>query len=288
MISQAKADRQAKGVRVRVGTICHWLGISRQGYYQGEKRRHQAALMEEAIAEQVRLIRQRHPRMGGRKIRHKLQPWLVAQGYKIGRDRFFVLLARQGLLVEPQRRKTRTTWAGHWRCENLLASATLTGPHQAWVSDITYLDTEQGFCYLTLITDAFSRYIVGYNVSDTLTTAGALAALQQAFDQRPAAAKTTRLIHHSDRGVQFTDHRFRDYLRQHDAQPSMGAKGDCYDNALAERMNGILKSEYGLGYRFSTLHQVRQALHEAVWLYNHDRPHLTLNFQTPADVHGLH
>lgn len=268
-------------------TICQWLGVSRQAYYQHQRRQQEQAQIEKAICEQVRQLRQKHPRMGGRKLLHKLRPWLAVKGYKIGRDRFFELLGQHDLLVAVNRRQTRTTWAGHWRCDNLLAQATLTGPHQAWVSDITYLDTEQGFCYLTLITDAFSRFIVGYNVSTSLTTDGPLEALQQALRQRPSQARHTTLIHHSDRGSQFTDHRFRDRLRQHGAAPSMGAVGDCYDNALAERMNGILKLEYGLSARFKDLSQVRQAVREAVWLYNHERPHLALNYHTPYDIHHL-
>jgi len=153
------------------------------------------------------------------------------------------------------------------------------------VSDITYIRTERGFCYLTLITDAFSRCIVGYAVSDRLSTDGSLRALQQALASRPDPSQP--LIHHSDRGVQFTDRRYRELLTQNNALSSMGAKGDCYDNALAERMNGILKLEYGLDGTFRNRAEVEQAVRESVWLYNHERPHLALQFQTPAQVHSL-
>ena len=267
--------------------ICDWVGVSRQAYYQQQKRTQTQAQINQAIVDQVKKIRHRHPRMGTRKLLHKLRPWLAENDYKLGRDRLFELLRHNDLLVVPKRRRPRTTWAGHWRCPNRLAQATLTGPHQAWVSDITYLQTEQGFCYLTLITDAFSRFIVGYSLSDNLTTDGPLAALHQAFKQRPAHAQHPALIHHSDHGSQFTDQRFRQQLDQHNALPSMGAVGDCYDNALAERMNGILKDEYGLDACFVDTAQLQQAVRQAVHLYNHDRPHLALNYHTPSDVHYL-
>lgn len=233
----------------------------------------------------MRAIRHRHPRLGCRKLLNRLQPWLAQQGYQIGRDRLFELLGAHNLLIRPQRRRPRTTWAGHWRCQNLLAEATLTGANQAYVSDITYIDTEHGFAYLTLITDAYSRFIVGHHVSDSLATDGSLLALEQAVGQRPAGLG--ELIHHSDRGVQFTDQRYRDRLDQAGGRSSMGAKGDCYDNALAERMNGIIKLEYGLDGCFRDLDQVRRAVRESVWLYNYDRPHLALNYRTPAEYHHL-
>lgn len=265
--------------------LCRWLGMSRQAWYQYRSRQQIKQVKEAAILTQVRKLRQNHTRMGGRKLLHRMRDWLVKQSYKLGRDRLFDLLRQAGLLVRPKRRRTRTTWAGAWRCKNHLASTTLTGPHQAWVSDITYLRTRHGFCYLTLITDAFSRYIVGYAVSNRLTTDGSLRALQQALVQRSALSQP--LIHHSDRGVQFTDHRYRQFLADNNAISSMGAKGDCYDNALAERMNGILKLEYGLDGCFRHLADAQQAVRESVWLYNCERPHLSLQYQTPAQVHTL-
>ncbi len=138
------------------------------------------------ILAQVRTNRQRHPRLGTRKLLNRLRPWMEANGCLIGRDRLFELLRQHQLLIWPKRRRRpRTTWAGHWCCENLLDKATLTGPHQAYVSDITYIDTEQGFSYLTLITDAYSRYIVGSAVSASLATAGSLQALNRALALRP-------------------------------------------------------------------------------------------------------
>ena len=266
--------------------MCRWLGCSRQAYYQHQRRRQRRAGQAALILREVRAIRQRHTRLGTRKLLHRLRPWMQTHGCHMGRDRLFELLRQHQLLIWPKRRRRpRTTWAGHWRCENLLDKATLTGPHQAYVSDITYIDTEHGFNYLTLITDAYSRYIVGAAVSASLATAGSLQALNRALARRPAGSGP--FIHHSDRGTQFTDRRYRGRLKRSDGRSSMGARGDCYDNALAERMNGILKLEYGLDSRFRSIQEVRRAVRESVWLYNHERPHLALHYRTPTEVHKL-
>jgi len=140
--------------------IYGWLRISRQAYYQHQRRRLVRQEIEKAVCEQVRQIRQRHPYMGTRKLWHELQTWLSIENYKVGRDRLFDILRKHDLLVQVRRRRRRTTWAGHWRCPNLLADMTVTRPNQAWVSDITYVETEQGFAYLCLVTDLYSRRIM--------------------------------------------------------------------------------------------------------------------------------
>ena len=150
--------------------------------------------MEEAVCQQVRQIRQRHPRMGTRKLWQELQSWLMAEGYKLGRDRLFDILRRYDLLLKPYRRRRRTTWAGLWRCPNLLAEMAVSRPNQAWVSDITYVETEQGFTYLCLVTDLFSRRIMGFDLSDSLTVEGALRALKMAC--RGARGSLVGLVHH--------------------------------------------------------------------------------------------
>ena len=158
-----------------------WVGVTRQAAYQHRQRRFKREAEEEAIVVQVQKIRQRHPRMGTRKLQQQLQPWLKAHGLKIGRDGLFALLRGRGLLLKPLRRRRRTTWPGHWRCCNLLAEATITRPNQAWVSDITYVETEEGFRYLSLVTDAYSRRIMGYDLSDSLAVEGTIRALRQAI-----------------------------------------------------------------------------------------------------------
>jgi transposase InsO family protein len=261
-----------------------WLGISRQAYYQHQRRRVAREAMEKAVCEQVRKIRQRHPRMGVRKLWQALQSWLMVRGYKVGRDRLFDILRKHNLLVKRRRRRQRTTWAGHWRCPNLLAEMTITRPNQAWVSDITYVETEQGFAYLSLVTDLYSRRIMGFDLSHSLAVEGALRALKMAC--RSAQGSLADLVHHSDHGVQYTCHAYRQALAKQHIRSSMGQVGNCYDNAVAERVNGILKLEYGLNERFTSVRQARQAVREAQWLYNHERPHLSLNYRKPHQVYS--
>lgn len=263
--------------------ICRKFGISRQAHYQKLRRQQETEETERKIIAMVQTIRQRHPRMGGRKLLNKLQPEMSQEDLFIGRDRFFDLLGRHDLLVPPTRHTRRTTWAGLWRCPNLLEDLVITHVQQVWVGDITYLETEEGFCYLSLLTDAYSRYIVGYDLSTTLAVEGAKRALDMALSQTsfPAAG----LIHHSDHGSQYTSRLYRDRLKEVGILSSMGEIGNCYDNALAERMNGILKLEYGLNSVFVNAEHARLATKEAVWLYNFERPHLALDYQIPVKMH---
>lgn len=209
---------------------------------------------------------------------------MAALDIRRGRDRFFALLRRYDLLIETKRNGHRTTWPGKWRYPNLLADLTLERVDQAWVGDITYLATEQGFLYLALLTDAYSRFIVGYDLSSSLAVEGALRALNLAIAQRDEHS-LAGLIHHSDHGVQYTATPYRDRLGSVQIQSSMGEIGNCYDNAMAERVNGILKCEYALDTLFVSHQHAQQAVHEAIRLYNYERPHLALNYQKPAQVH---
>ena len=261
-----------------------WFGISRQAYYQGRKREMAREAEDQLVVELVQGMRQRHPRMGGRKLRHELKASLAALGISRGRDAFFDLLREHDLLVLPKRSRRRTTRAGLWRCENLLAELEIQRVAQVWVGDITYVTTEQGFVYLALLTDAFSRFIVGYDLSSSLAAEGCLRALNQAIAQTQSL-DLAGLIHHSDHGIQYTAWPYGDRLRSVDMRPSMGEVGNCYENALAERMNGILKCEYGLDDLFVDLPHAQSAVREAIWLYNFERPHLALDDAKPAVVH---
>ena len=260
--------------------LCEWYQISRQAHYQMKRRQQQRQQQEEVVLALVRHKRQPHKRMGGRKLFHQLQPIWASQGIQLGRDQFFELLGRHKLLIQPKKRATRTTWAGKWHYENLLTEATISQPNQAWVNDITYIATEAGFVYLALVTDLHSRRIMGFDLSNSLCLEGALRALQMAIKQ--ADQPLEGLIHHSDHGVQYISEPYQDLLNHHEIRPSMGQIGNCYDNAVAERVNGILKLEYGLDELFVNQ---QQALIEAIWLYNHDRPHLSLAYQTPVQVY---
>ena len=263
--------------------LCSWYGISRQAHYQQRERDKVQEKQAEMVIEKVQEKRQKHPRMGGRKLHFELGDWLRRAGLKIGRDRFFNLLRKAGLLVRPLKRGPRTTWPGKWQAENLMLETVIDRPNQVWVSDITYIETEVVFGYLSHVTDAYSRFILGYDFSTSLAADGAQAALAMAIAQ--AGGDVAGVIHHSDHGIQYTCNAYRQDLLEEQILSSMGQKGNCYDNALAERVNGILKQEYALGECFTDIPQAAKAVAEAVWLYNHERPHLSLGYLKPFDVH---
>lgn len=266
-----------------MAAVCGWLGISRQAHHQMQKRRGKRVQEARVVCAEVRKMRHFHPRLGGRKLHKELANRLHLAGIEVGRDRFFEILRHHDLLVEPLSSGHRTTWPGAWRCRNLLAEATITGPNQAWASDITYLATEEGFCYLALVTDVYSRYIVGFDLSTSLSVEGAERALRRALKGQHTLPRG--LVHHSDRGIQYTCHSYRRTLKKYGLRSSMGRTGNCYDNALAERVNGILKLEYGLNGRFVSVAQAATAVIQAIWLYNQERPHLALDYQKPYDLH---
>jgi putative transposase len=264
--------------------ICAHFGITRQAHYQMAKRELQREKEAVLILEMVRQIRRKHPRMGGRKLHVKLSPMMAAEGLKIGRDGLFRLLRQADMLVPRRKKRRRTTIPGMWRTPNLLPGLTITHPNQVWVSDITYVETElQPFVYLFVIMDLYSRYILGWHVSDSLAASGALTALQHAIQQSHLSDQD--LIHHSDHGVQYTCYNYLDTLSDHNIRPSMGAIGNCYENAFAERVIGTIKGEYGLDRRLPDLMTVWNLAREAIWLYNTDRPHLALDYAYPAQVY---
>jgi putative transposase len=234
----------------------------------------------------VRRLRQRQPRLGARKLLWLLQPLLASLGVRLGRDRLFAVLREHGLLIAPRRSGARTTQSKHGFAvaENVLKQTSLSRPNQAWVSDITYIRTLEGFCYVALITDAYSRAIVGFDVSASLSIEGSLRALTRAIGSQPTV---DGLLHHSDRGVQYCSTDYRQLLAEHQITVSMAAVGDPYENAIAERVNGTLKHELALAATFRTRDDAARAVREAVEIYNHERPHLSLNYQTPSAVHGL-
>jgi putative transposase len=270
--------------RYSVAGLCAWAGMSRQNYYAARRLRRRRQVDEALILELVRRERQVQPRLGGRKLRHLLRADLEEAGVSVGRDRFFELLAEHDLLVVPKPGAPHTTNSRH--ClpvfHNLLAQIELQAPNEAWVSDLTYIRTEEGFLFAALITDGYSRKIVGANIGDSLEAEGCLRALDQALGELPAGK---RPIHHSDRGCQYCCHEYVNRLQARDLPISMTEVMHCYENALAERVNGILKQEYEMDRTFRTKAQAKAAFQQAVWLYNHRRPHLMLSYRFPADVH---
>jgi putative transposase len=258
--------------------------MSRQNYYAARQLRQRRQIDEALIVELVKRERQLQPRLGGRKVLHLLQEEFKDAGVCIGRDRFFELLAENDMLVVPKPGMPRTTNSRHSLpvFVNLFEGKELSGPNEAWVSDLTYIRTEEGFLYAALITDAYSRKIVGSHIGDSLEAEGCLVALEQALSGLPEG---NHPMHHSDRGCQYCCHEYVERLRERRLAISMTQVMHCYENAQAERVNGILKQEYELDRKFRTKAQARKSFEQAVWLYNHRRPHLRLNYRFPADVH---
>ena len=224
--------------------------------------------------------------LGGRKLWKIMGPELGQAGIPMGRDRLFALLKSRDLLVKRRSGPPRTTNSRHrFRAyPNRVKDFVSTDSHQLWVSDITYLRTEESFAYLALVMDAFSCMIVGYDCSDTLEVVGALRAAQMALEQLPEGVQP---IHHSDRGIQYACHDYTGLLEDAGVTISMTEQNHAAENSQAERLNGTLKREYGLHAEFSDTREATQASKEAVELYNHHRPHQALGYRTPAVVHGV-
>lgn len=261
--------------------------MSRQAYYQGLARQDEVRQCNDRIVELVRAKRLRQPRLGTRKLHYLLSNSLAAQGLKVGRDALFGILRQSHMLVSPKRAYHKTTDSHHRfrRHPNLLkAGDERVQPHaaeQVWVADITYLPTHSGFVYLSLVTDAYSRKIVGHHVHDSLRTEQVSEALKVALKHRQSRQ---RLIHHSDRGIQYCSDDYQQIHRKHGLTCSMTDGYDCYQNALAERINGILKGELLL-QRPADLAQARRMVDESVAIYNLERPHFSLQLKTPDEVH---
>jgi transposase InsO family protein len=216
---------------------------------------------------------------------NELREPLKQCGRGFGRDKFFDLLRNEDMLVKRKRRYTITTDSKHafYKHTNQLAEAKISAPDQAWVSDITYLKTRDKFVYLSLVTDVYSRKILGWNVNSSLAVEGAIDAVKMALK---SCSDTKDLIHHSDRGIQYCCHAYTGLLEGRKMKISMGEAGNCYDNAIAERVNGILKDEYLLDSEFADEKHAMQAVKQAVYLYNYKRPHWSLNLKKPAEVYN--
>lgn len=270
-----------------VSAVCRKVGITRQNYYARRQARQRRQVDAGLVAGLVIQERKLQPRLGTRKLHFMLKGLLAREGVKLGRDRFFEVLRGQELLLEPKPAEyPRTT-----HCDpslpvftNQIKGLAVSQANEVWVGDITYVRTEVGFLYLSLLTDQSSRKVVGYHCAETLAAEGCLVALKQALAELPAGAKP---IHHSDRGTQYCSHDYVDQLVAHGLGVSMTETNHCAENALAERMNGILKSEYGLGGKFKTKAGAQEAVDQAVHLYNTRRPHTALGYRTPQAVHSL-
>ena len=270
---------------INLQLLLRLFGYSRQAFYKQRQRRFTQLKNEQSIVEQVLRIRKHQPRCGGRKLLIMLQPFFRQQNIHIGRDAFFDLLARNKLLVRRRKRSVHTTNSKHffYRYPNLVKDFTPLHAHELWVADITYIPlAEERFAYLYLITDAYSRKIVGFHVSDNMRVDSAVIALQKALEQKPADAI---VIHHSDRGIQYCSTEYVKLLLGHHALISMTVNGDPYENALAERVNGILKTELIAG-SYPTLKEASIHIARCITIYNFRRVHSSIGYQIPHKVHS--
>lgn len=259
------------------------MGFSAQAYHKKLKRHNVQITHEHLILQKIDAIRKDQPRCGGRKLLMDLQPFFNAHGISMGRDGFFDLLKRHKLLVRNSKYRIHTTNSKHYyyRYPNLVKDFMPMQAHELWVSDITYIPLRNRFAYLFLITDAYSRKIVGYHISDDMKVSSAIVALKKAFAQKPAEAL---VIHHSDRGIQYCSTLYVQILQQNHAQISMTQNGDPYENAIAERINGILKTEL-LRTRYEDIEAACRHVAYCINVYNNKRRHSSLNWQIPEHVH---
>lgn len=259
------------------------MGYTPQAYHKHNKKQFFEHYNEGLILQQIDSIRKHQPRCGGRKLYIMLQSFFTEHHINIGRDKFFELLKRNKLLVRKTKRNVYTTMSKHHyhRYANLIKDFTPLKAHELWVSDITYIPIKERFGYLFLITDAYSRKIVGYHVSDDMKVSSAVVALKQALAQKP---RETIVIHHSDRGIQYCSNEYVSLLNEHHAIISMTNNGDPLENAIAERVNGILKTEL-IGNSYSDIESASIHISRCITIYNYRRRHSSLNWQIPADVH---
>lgn len=265
--------------------VCELAGMTPQNYYARRRAWHRQEVDVQLMLELARAERAHQPRLGVRKLYHLIGVELQAAGVKMGRDRLFEELKKAGLLVERKPSewpKTTNFNPALPVFKNLIKRRQLTGRNQVWVADITYIRTQEAFLYLGLITDKWSRKIVGFHLGETLETGSVLKALAMALR---GLKQRERPIHHSDRGCQYASHAYVNVAQQAGLTMSMTEKNHSAENALAERMNGILKQEYWLDANFEFKGQARKATVEGINLYNYRRPHTALRFNTPGRVH---
>ena len=262
---------------------CILFGIDRQVYYRKIKRRIIKQDKAQLVVKKVLDIRTQMPRIGAKKLYYLLGNDLKI--LKIGRDKFIDILRANHLLMLPKRSYHITTNSHHRfrKYKNQLLDLQINQPEQVWVSDITYIGKREKPCYLSLITDAYSKKIVGYNVSDNLNTESSLVALRLAVKHRKN--KEIPLIHHSDRGLQYCSNEYQKILSKNDIQPSMTQNSDPYENAIAERINGILKQEFYIDKYNKDLPIMKQIIKETIEIYNEKRPHLSNHMLTPNQMH---
>jgi transposase InsO family protein len=275
--------------KLSIITLCTWFCISRQAYYQHEWNLTEEVFQSGLLFDEVKAIRKRHNRMGGRKLHELVRPFMEANKIKMGRDGFYGFLSCHGLLVRSRQRRIKTTNSFHWlkKYPNLIIDFVPSKPNELWVSDITYWKIKDRWFYISLITDAFSRKIVGYHLSENLHSEETCKALEMAFTGlKKDKIEPEQLIHHSDRGAQYCSSSYTNKLKKRNIKISMTQSGDPLENAIAERVNGIIKDEYLLNYKCDNIKEARKQLDMAVSLYNKERPHSSIGNLIPEFVHN--
>lgn len=262
------------------------MGISRQAYYKRNRAFDARTQQDQEVLGYVLEKRRRQPRLGTRKL-HYLMSIEADAPARVGRDRLFAILRSARELVARKRAYHKTTDSHHRfrRHPNLLKAGpeqiVASRPEQVWVADITYLPTQESVAYVSLVTDAYSRKIVGHHVHESLHTDSVIKAMEKAVGERRT---TLPLVHHSDRGAQYCSELYQRLHARHRIRCSMTDGYDCYQNAMAERVNGILKTEFLL-HRPKNLADAVKMVEESVLIYNGERPHLSLKYKTPDAMH---
>jgi transposase InsO family protein len=260
------------------------LGYSRQYYYKLCKQVAHDQDVEQQVLGLVQEERKLLPRIGGKKVYHLISEVMKQKEVKMGRDKLFTVMRDNGLLIAPRRRYVQTTNSRHRlkKYPNKAKEMIVQEPDQLWVSDITLIKAEDGYCYLNMVTDAYSRKIVGYAIADNMEAESMIGALRMALSQKPLSAV---LMHHSDRGSQYCGELYVSLMKRNNCIISMTENSDPYENALAERMNRTIKEEFGLDGVVKSKDLVYKMVKEAIELYNYYRPHLSLKMKTPDQIH---
>ena len=265
--------------------LCGLFGKTRQAYYKRKKETYKESINEDLVLTVVRKIRETQKRTGGRKLLEMVRE-RVEHDQLMGRDAFFNLLRSHGLHVRKRKFRVVTTNSFHWlhKHPNLIKSLSPERPNHLWVSDITYISTDNGFLYLYLITDAYSRKIIGWHLADNLGSDNAILALYMAISQLPA--NSGEIIHHSDRGIQYCSLKYVKILETHGIKISMTENGDPYENAIAERVNGILKTEWLYDMNLHNHYEATEAINQIIRIYNTERLHSSIEMLTPDQAHS--
>lgn len=271
--------------KLGIKLLCRLFGKTRHAYYDHQWRLQNDVLKDEVVLKEVLLIRESLPRLGTLKLHAMLKPILEIHQLKIGRDYLFEFMRERNLHIRTRRRQAITTDSRHWmhKYNNLIKDLQVCRPEQLWVSDITYIRLVGQFGYLSLITDAYSKKIMGYSFRTDLSAQGCIDALKMAIAQRQYSSGST--IHHSDRGSQYCCKEYVDLLISNGIAISMTENGDPYENAIAERINGILKSEFNLYNSNLGFKETYSHIEKSIKAYNELRPHASCDYLTPEQAH---